>query len=82
MWDASARLVEDPEEDSLARRLLLEKYEPGYSGDLTDWGRRAVPVAIDVSEKWGPSLADRSRSRGLVRNHEVPKRGPNGRARR
>ena len=42
------RIVEDTAEDALARRLLLEKYSPTYSGDLTDWGRTARPVAIDL----------------------------------
>jgi deazaflavin-dependent oxidoreductase (nitroreductase family) len=36
------------EEDALARRLLLEKYSVTYSGDLTDWGRTALPVAVDL----------------------------------
>jgi deazaflavin-dependent oxidoreductase (nitroreductase family) len=44
-----ARIVEDPDEDALARRLLLEKYEPTYAGDLTDWGRTALPVAVDLA---------------------------------
>ena len=34
--------------DALARRLLLEKYEPAYSGDLSEWGRTALPVAVDL----------------------------------
>jgi deazaflavin-dependent oxidoreductase (nitroreductase family) len=42
------RVVKDEEEDALARRLLLEKYEPTYSGDLSDWGRTALPVAVDL----------------------------------
>ncbi len=42
------RVVEDGEEDGLARRLLLEKYEPTYSGDLSEWGRTALPVAVDL----------------------------------
>ncbi len=42
------RIVTDPEEDGLARRLLLEKYAPTYVGDLTDWGRTALPVAVDL----------------------------------
>jgi nitroimidazol reductase NimA-like FMN-containing flavoprotein (pyridoxamine 5'-phosphate oxidase superfamily) len=42
------RAVEDAEEDALARRLLLEKYAPGYAGDLSDWGKNALPVAIDL----------------------------------
>jgi deazaflavin-dependent oxidoreductase (nitroreductase family) len=44
----SGRVVEDSDEDALARRLLLEKYEPTYSGDLSDWGRTALPVAVDL----------------------------------
>jgi deazaflavin-dependent oxidoreductase (nitroreductase family) len=44
-----ARLVTDDAEDALARRLLLEKYAPGYERDLTGWGRTSLPVAIDLS---------------------------------
>jgi deazaflavin-dependent oxidoreductase (nitroreductase family) len=43
-----ARVVNGRDEDTLARRLLLEKYEPTYSGDLTEWGRTALPVAVDL----------------------------------
>ena len=42
------RIVVDAEEDALARRLLLEKYEHTYSGDLSEWGRTALPVAVDL----------------------------------
>lgn len=42
------RIVRDAEEDARARRLLLDKYSPGYAGDLTAWGRTALPVAIDI----------------------------------
>lgn len=45
---ATARVIEDPDEDALARRLVFEKYDPQYSGDLTDWRARALPVAIDL----------------------------------
>lgn len=45
----AARVVEDRNEDALARRLLLEKYEPTYSGDLSEWGRTALPVAVDLA---------------------------------
>jgi deazaflavin-dependent oxidoreductase (nitroreductase family) len=34
-------------EDALARRLLVEKYQPGYANDLTGWGRSALPVAVE-----------------------------------
>ena len=43
-----ARVVTEDAEDALARRLLLEKYELTYSGDLSDWGRTALPVAVDL----------------------------------
>ena len=43
------RVVEGSEEDALARRLLLEKYEATYSGDLSEWGRTALPVAVDIA---------------------------------
>jgi deazaflavin-dependent oxidoreductase (nitroreductase family) len=41
------RVVEDPEEDALARKLLLEKYQRS-SRDLTNWGQTALPVAVDL----------------------------------
>jgi deazaflavin-dependent oxidoreductase (nitroreductase family) len=47
-FEGRARLVEaTTDEDALARRLLLEKYAPGYRSDLSDWGRRSLPVAVD-----------------------------------
>lgn len=45
---AKARVVEDREEDALARRLLLEKYGPRYPGDLEEWGRTALPVVVEL----------------------------------
>ena len=47
-YQVQARIVENADEDALARRLLLEKYQPGYPNDLTNWGRTALPVAIDL----------------------------------
>jgi hypothetical protein len=47
--DGRGRIVDDAEEHELARRLLLEKYSPTYDGDLSDWGRTALPVAIDLA---------------------------------
>jgi len=44
-----ARVVGDPDEDALARRIVVEKYRPRYRGDLDDWGRTSLPIAID----WG-----------------------------
>jgi deazaflavin-dependent oxidoreductase (nitroreductase family) len=46
-FDGHARVVEDPEEDDLARRLLIEKYERN-PGSLDNWRRTALPVAVDL----------------------------------
>jgi len=43
-----ARAARDAEEDELARRLLVEKYESS-PGSLANWRRRALPVAVDLS---------------------------------
>jgi deazaflavin-dependent oxidoreductase (nitroreductase family) len=49
-FEGRARTVEpDTEEDALARRLLVEKYGPRYGGDLSNWGRTALPVAIELA---------------------------------
>jgi deazaflavin-dependent oxidoreductase (nitroreductase family) len=49
-FDGTARIVTEAKEDALARRLLLEKYAPPrYSGDLSDWGKNALPVAIELT---------------------------------
>ena len=47
-FEGSARVVEDAEEDELARRLLVEKYERS-PGSLSGWRRRALPVAVDLT---------------------------------
>jgi deazaflavin-dependent oxidoreductase (nitroreductase family) len=47
----AARVVSAGEEDALARRLLLEKYQPRDSDDLTNWGRTALPVAVDLENR-------------------------------
>jgi deazaflavin-dependent oxidoreductase (nitroreductase family) len=47
-WPGRARIVEDADEDERARTLLADKYTPGYSGNLDDWRRRSLPVAIDL----------------------------------
>jgi len=44
---ATARVVEDPDEDALARRLLLKKYSPRNSG-LSGWGKSSLPIALDL----------------------------------
>ena len=48
-FTGTARVVEDPAEDELARRLLPEKYGGRYSGDLTNWRSTALPIAVDLT---------------------------------
>jgi deazaflavin-dependent oxidoreductase (nitroreductase family) len=43
-----AREAKDAEEDELARRLLVEKYE-NSPGRLENWRRRALPVVVDLA---------------------------------
>lgn len=45
--EGRARVVEDGDEDELARRLLVEKYE-NNPGSLSNWRRTALPVAVDL----------------------------------
>ncbi len=47
-FDGHARVVEEGEEDVLARHLLFEKYERN-PGSLSNWRRTALPVAVDLA---------------------------------
>jgi deazaflavin-dependent oxidoreductase (nitroreductase family) len=47
-FEGHARVVEEGEEDELARRLLIEKYER-RPGSLSNWRRTALPVAVDLA---------------------------------
>jgi deazaflavin-dependent oxidoreductase (nitroreductase family) len=46
-FEGRARVVEDPQEDELARRLLVEKHE-SRPGSLSNWRRTALPVAVEL----------------------------------
>jgi hypothetical protein len=46
-----AYVVENKEEDALARRLLVEKYQPRYTGDLEEWRTTSLPVAVELPER-------------------------------
>jgi deazaflavin-dependent oxidoreductase (nitroreductase family) len=48
VFGGHAREARDAEEDELARRLLIEKYESG-PGRLANWRRTSLPVAVDLS---------------------------------
>ncbi|HEX6207407.1 MAG TPA: nitroreductase family deazaflavin-dependent oxidoreductase [Actinomycetota bacterium] len=50
IFPGRARVVTDAEEDERARRLVHDKYQPGYGGDLAGWRRRSLPVALDLDE--------------------------------
>ncbi len=45
------RIVEEAEEEELARSLLFEKYQPRTGGDLTRWRGSALPVAVDLGSE-------------------------------
>lgn len=59
-----ARVVTDEEEDALARRLVVEKYQPGYGEDLSSWRETALPVAVDLLDR--------------IRLHHIQLAMPNG----
>ena len=48
-FTGEGRVVDaDSAEDALARKLLFEKYQPIHDGDLTNWSRTALPVAVEL----------------------------------
>ena len=50
-YPARARVVAaDTDEDVRSRTLVYDKFAPRYSGSLTEWRARALPVAVDVLE--------------------------------
>ena len=54
MREGQARVLEpDTAEDALARRLLVEKYEPIEGGSLADWGRTSLPVVVELDAQAG-----------------------------
>ena len=48
LLSGQARLVNDTEEDAMARKLVFEKYVPRSSDDLVDWSRTSLPIAVDI----------------------------------
>ena len=44
----TARLITDTEEDTLARKIVFEKYVPRNSDDLVDWSRISLPITVDI----------------------------------
>ena len=51
-WRARSRIVEDPDEDARARRLLAAKYQGWKEGKpMSGWATTALPVAIDLQAR-------------------------------
>jgi deazaflavin-dependent oxidoreductase (nitroreductase family) len=48
-FSGQATVVTGADEDALARRLLVTKYEASYAGSLTRWGREALPVTVELT---------------------------------
>ena len=48
IFNGTARLVTGTEEDTLARKIVFEKYVPRTSDDLVDWSRTSLPIAVDI----------------------------------
>ncbi|MGD9889762.1 MAG: nitroreductase family deazaflavin-dependent oxidoreductase [Dehalococcoidia bacterium] len=48
IFTGAARVIDGSDEDRHARALLVTKYGPRDQSDLTNWGRRALPIAIDL----------------------------------
>ena len=51
LFSGRGSIVSDPQEDELARRLVLEKYAPRSTDDLDDWSKTSLPVAIHLALK-------------------------------
>jgi deazaflavin-dependent oxidoreductase (nitroreductase family) len=47
-FEGLARVVDDPQEEASVRAAVLEKYNPSYGGDLTEWSRTALPIGVDL----------------------------------
>jgi len=40
--------IEGGQDEGLARRIVVQKYEGAEPGSLAEWGRESLPVAIDL----------------------------------
>ena len=46
-------MVDDSEEDGLARGLLVGKYRDRYGGATSTWERTALPIAVELDSSSG-----------------------------
>ena len=49
--EARARVVGDGVESEQARRLVFDKYQPRYDGNLVRWRTESLPIALDVTSQ-------------------------------
>ena len=47
-FHGQARIVQDIQEDALAREIVYKKYTAKGEDDLDDWSRTSLPVAVDL----------------------------------
>lgn len=47
-FQGQARELEAGQEDSLARQIVVAKYQPIHNEDLTNWGQTSLTMAIDI----------------------------------
>lgn len=48
-YPVTGRRITGRKEQALARRLVFDKYDPGYGGDLTEWRDTSAPYALDLT---------------------------------
>ena len=51
LFSGHARLVQNPDEDALARRIVLDKYVNSGEENLEEWSRTSLPVAVDLLDE-------------------------------
>jgi deazaflavin-dependent oxidoreductase (nitroreductase family) len=49
IFNGTARLVNGTAEDTLARKIVFEKYVSRTSDDLVEWSRTSLPIAVDIA---------------------------------
>ncbi len=47
-YEATARVIDATDEARRARKLVFDKYQPRYRGNLEAWRESALPMAVDL----------------------------------
>lgn len=53
-FSGRARMINNPDEEATARRIVVEKYQPTYESELDTWGRTSLPLAVDLGGEVTP----------------------------